>query len=176
MQGELEGDDGGNGGGGVTIAVHALAPPPPHADGDRIRRIRAYLPPLSAPFPRVPDPSRIMPCSRNGLRIGSPRRLGAEGRGLLGEFRLNRNNGRDQRRIAYLPQTIDQAAADPCRLRKLAYLVRVHEAPNSRRGFACMRGMISSRPPDEYMSQTAAGMRTALADSAQTLMTDPLAA
>ena len=121
------------------------------------------------------DLNRIMLYSRSGLRIDAIRdALEQRGAGLLDEFHLDRGNDRDRRHIAYLLQTLDEATADPGRFRKLACLVRVHEALNSPREFARMRDMISGRLFGEYLSQTVVGHAhmPPLVDTAQTLMTD----
>ena len=129
--------------------------------------------------PRALDLNRIVFYSRSGLRIDTVRdALAQRGAGLLGEFHLNRSNERDRRHVAYLLQTIDRAAADPSRFRKLVYLSRVHEALNSPREFARMRDMMTSRLLGEYLSQTVVGHAhmPPPADPAQTLVTDYAAA
>ena len=130
------------------------------------------------PSPRASalDLNRIMLYSRSGLRIGTVRgALAQRGACLADEFRPNRSNGRDRRRIAHVLETLgDAAAADGCELYRPAALARVHEAINSTRESARMRDMISSRLPGGCLSQAAAGRARMPPPeySAQALMTD----
>lgn len=121
------------------------------------------------------DLNRIMFYSRSGLRIDTMRdALAQRGAGLVDEFDLNENNGRDRVHIAGMLEAFDEAAADRRRFRMLEALAKVHEALNSPLEFARMRDMASAGLLGEYLSQTAIGRAgmPAPKDPAQTLMTD----
>lgn len=97
-----------------------------------------------------------------------------KGGGLVDEFYLSGNNGRDRTHVAGMLDRFDEAAVDRRKFRRLLALAKVHEALNSPREFARMRDMISSRLFGEYLSQTVVGHAhmQPLVDFAQTLMTD----
>lgn len=137
---------------------------------------KQYLP---APGERPLDLDRIKFYSRDGLRMDTVRdALRQRGASLVDEFHLNENNERDRGYIAGMLNTLDRAAADRDRFRRLEALSRVHEALNSPLEFARMRDMVSSGLLGEYMSQTAVGRAgmPPLGDAAQTLLTDYVAA
>ena len=88
------------------------------------------------------DLDRIMFYSRSGLWIDTLRdSLPRRGGGLVDEFYLNENNGRDRAHIARILGTFDEAASDGRWFRKLMELAKVHEAPSSPREFARRRDM-----------------------------------
>ena len=132
-----------------------------------------------APGERPLDLDRIKLYSRDGLRIDTVQNtLAQRGAALVDEFHLNENNERDRTYIAGMLNTLDKAAADRGRFRRLEALAKVHEAINSTLEFARMRDMVSSGLLGEYLSQTVVGHAhmPPLPDSAQTLMTDYVAA
>ena len=136
--------------------------------------------PGGGPGERPVDLDKTLFYSRSGLRIDALRdALAQRGGGLVDEFYLNENNGRDRAHIARTLDAFDEAAADRRWFRKLVALAKVHEALNSPREFARMRDMALNGLLGEYLSQTAVG-RVGMpppADPLQTLMTDyPVAA